>query len=139
MRFAPAGTAPPLVSTDHADAPVQLAESLALAGGKPALARDMLAMLEKSLREDARAIPALVSARDREDLLARVHKLHGATRYVGTPALRRCTGALESLLKKDAAAWPDIERAAHDLATAMDEVLAWLATHAGRLGELLPG
>ncbi|MFZ5697690.1 MAG: response regulator, partial [Pseudomonadota bacterium] len=78
---------------------VDLDASLALAGGKPSLGRDMLRMLANSLADDLRDIPLLASQRDADGLLARVHKLHGATRYVGTPGLRQAANELETAIK----------------------------------------
>ncbi|QJX03166.1 hypothetical protein HML84_21250 [Alcanivorax sp. IO_7] len=62
----------------------------------------MLAMLLASLEQDAPGINALAEGDDREALLERVHKLHGATRYCGTPRLEAAARALEEALKLEA-------------------------------------
>ncbi len=121
---------------------VDLDASLALAGGKPSLGRDMLRMLANSLADDLRDIPALASQRDADGLLARVHKLHGATRYVGTPGLRQAANELETAIKSarehGTLNWDALAQPAAQLDTEMLQVAEWLAAHGGRLDELLP-
>lgn len=80
------------------------AEGLRLAAGKPDLAADMLDMLLAGLDADRQAIRAARGAGDREALLERIHRLHGATRYCGVPQLRACCQRCETLLKQDAPA-----------------------------------
>ncbi|NWD92324.1 response regulator, partial [Pseudomonas sp. K5002] len=60
-------------------------EGLRLAAGKADLAADMLAMLLASLEADREAIRVARDANDRNALIERVHRLHGATRYCGVP------------------------------------------------------
>ncbi|MFP5440897.1 MAG: response regulator [Gammaproteobacteria bacterium] len=145
VRFTemPATTASAALATTEPGAVVDLQESVRLAGGKPALARDMLRLLAASLASDRRDIPALAADGDTETLLARVHKLHGATRYVGTPELRRAANGFETSLKMAlAAATPDrVELAAGQarLESAMAAVDAWLAEHLADIDTLLPG
>ncbi len=133
----------PAASTPQEDAVVDTAASLALAGGKPALARDMLRMLADSLAQDLDDIPRLASERDDAGLLARVHKLHGATRYVGTLALRQAANDLELLLKaareKEAVDWQEIAAPLARLESEMRQVADWLAGNRDKLDLLLPG
>jgi two-component system sensor histidine kinase BarA len=125
------------------DTIVDLAASLALAGGKPALARDMLRMMAKSLVEDRRDIPPLARQEDIDNLLARVHKLHGATRYVGTGALRQAANDLETALKsareRGDIDWALVNRQVAALDTEMSRVDDWLANNLTDLDTLLPG
>ncbi|MCQ8210878.1 hypothetical protein NPS74_24660, partial [Cutibacterium acnes subsp. acnes] len=58
-------------------------EGLRLAAGKADLADDMLGMLLQSLEGDRRTIREARLAGDRQALIERVHRLHGATRYCG--------------------------------------------------------
>ncbi|MCH2556874.1 MAG: response regulator [Alcanivorax sp.] len=69
-------------------------------GGREALAEEMFAMLLASLEQEAPGINAVAESGDREALLERVHKLHGATRYCGTPRLEQAAGELEDALKQ---------------------------------------
>jgi len=69
------------------------------AGGRESLANEMLTMLLDSLVNDRPAISAAFDSGDDEVLLERVHKLHGATRYCGTPRLEHAAKALEEALK----------------------------------------
>ncbi len=69
------------------------------AGGREALANEMMSMLLDSLVTDRPAISSAFDSGDDETLLERVHKLHGATRYCGTPRLEQAAKALEEALK----------------------------------------
>ena len=75
-------------------------ESIQLANGKIDLAKELLALLESSIHE---LKPKMLQAWEGEqfDTLAEdAHKLHGATRYCGVPALREALHKLESMLKQ---------------------------------------
>lgn len=124
------------------DTPVNVGACLTLAGGKPALARDMLGMLAVSLAEDQRDIPVLVREADTAMLLARVHKLHGATRYVGTLPLRKAAHDLEVWLKTTLTQGePDQQTLENQVARLLQEMMqvsAWLASHGNQLEELIP-
>ena len=91
----------PTPADDDGEAPV-LDPELALrrVGGRQALAEEMFTMLQASLDQDAPGINAVAESGDREALLERVHKLHGATRYCGTPRLEQAAGELEEALKQ---------------------------------------
>ena len=69
------------------------------AGERDHLADEMLKMLLDSLETDRPAISAAFDRDDNDDLLERVHKLHGATRYCGTPRLEQSARQLEEALK----------------------------------------
>jgi len=86
-------------NSDSSSHVVDLAMGIKLANGKQDLADDMLSMLYESLIND---MPSLIE--DMENLnypglLENVHKLHGATRYTGTPNLQVSAQALEKNLK----------------------------------------
>lgn len=74
--------------------------SLKLANGKTDLARDMLKMMVDSNHETGRVIHAAYQAQDFDELLQHIHKLHGASCYVGTPRLKSLSNQYETKLKK---------------------------------------
>lgn len=74
--------------------------SLKLANNKPDLARDMLKMMVDSNHETGRVIHASYQAQNFDDLLQHIHKLHGASCYVGTPRLKSLSNQYETKLKK---------------------------------------
>jgi two-component system sensor histidine kinase BarA len=73
--------------------------ALRRSGRRAELARDMHGMLLDSLERDIPTITQLWQSGDSEALLEVVHKLHGATRYCGTPRLEHAAGSLEEALK----------------------------------------
>jgi two-component system sensor histidine kinase BarA len=76
-------------------------EGLRLAAGKADLAADMLSMLLAGLPADRQAIRQARDAGERNTLIERVHRLHGATRYCGVPQLRAACQRSETLLKQN--------------------------------------
>jgi two-component system sensor histidine kinase BarA len=76
-------------------------EGLRLAAGKADLAADMLSMLLAGLPADRQAIRQARETGDRNALIERVHRLHGATRYCGVPQLRAACQRSETLLKQN--------------------------------------
>ncbi|TBU90020.1 ATP-binding protein [Phytopseudomonas dryadis] len=76
-------------------------EGLRLAAGKADLAADMLSMLLAGLPGDLQAIRQARADGDRNSLIERIHRLHGATRYCGVPQLRAACQRSETLLKQD--------------------------------------
>ncbi|RCU51864.1 two-component sensor histidine kinase BarA [Corallincola luteus] len=84
--------------------------SLALkrAGGREALAQEMLQMLLDSLPEVKTSLDNAYQEQDREQLLHHVHKLNGACCYTGVPQLNKLANQLETLLKQGIEL-PDLE------------------------------
>ncbi|GLX13871.1 histidine kinase [Pseudomonas straminea] len=76
-------------------------EGLRLAAGKADLAADMLKMLLDGLPGDLAAIHQARADGDRNALIERIHRLHGATRYCGVPQLRAACQYSETQLKQD--------------------------------------
>lgn len=71
--------------------------SLQRAGGNPQLARDMLDML---IRDAQKALEQITeTSMGDEALLELVHRIHGGSRYCGTPRLNTRSQALEAALK----------------------------------------
>ena len=93
-----------------------------LAGGKVNLAEELLSMLLDHVEHDHVAILAHHENNEREALLERVHKLHGATRYAGVPELRTRAGKLESMLKRGET---ELEAAVEALLAAIDRLENW--------------
>jgi two-component system sensor histidine kinase BarA len=92
-------------------------------GGRAELAGEMHQMLLDSLHEETPALTELLKAGNRAQLLENVHRIHGATRYCGTPRLEAATGRVEEALKTDAA--PDtLNREMELLLQEIDQVLA---------------
>ena len=93
-----------------------------LAGGKVDLAEELLSMLLDHVEHDREAIRSHHDDNEREALLERVHKLHGATRYAGVPELRARAGELEYMLKRG---HTELEGTVHALVAAIDRLKNW--------------
>lgn len=79
-------------------------QSLSLAANKEDLAQDLLKMLVDSFPTELDEISQLIELEDFPQLEHVLHRLYGATRYVGTPKLQRATGEFEqfvSTLRKE--------------------------------------
>ncbi|MEP9316738.1 ATP-binding protein [Pseudomonas sp. LABIM340] len=102
-------------------------EGLRLAAGKQELAADMLGMLLASLSADRQVIRQARERNDRNTLLERIHRLHGATRYCGVPMLRAACQRAETLLKQNdpdgPAALDELDKAMAELAQATEGLL----------------
>ncbi|MAB99116.1 MAG: hybrid sensor histidine kinase/response regulator, partial [Pseudomonadaceae bacterium] len=92
-------------------------EGLRLAAGKADLAADMLSMLIAGLPADKQAIRQARKDADRNELLERVHRLHGATRYCGVPQLRAACQRSETFLKQEN---PEVDSALDALEAAIE-------------------
>lgn len=84
---------------DNIDHVVDMELGIRLAGGKPALAREMLDMLVKSIPDSRTALHDAFQSNNIEEMIHAVHHLHGATRYCGVPRLALTTETLETQLK----------------------------------------
>lgn len=73
--------------------------AMRLANNKLDLATDMFSMLLKSLTEDLLEVESLWQKQQQAPLLQLIHKIHGATRYCGTPCLMHTMEQLETALK----------------------------------------
>lgn len=92
---------PPAPAAVAASLPVfDAEESLQLAAGKPALAREMLQMLLDTLPAERQAIHEAFQQPGQQLRIERVHRLHGATRYCGVPQLRQACQQCETRLKE---------------------------------------
>ena len=73
--------------------------AMRLANNKLDLAIDMFNMLLEGLTDDLPEIQGLWQGQQQEPLLQHIHKIHGATRYCGTPCLMHTLEQLETGLK----------------------------------------
>lgn len=73
-------------------------QSLALAANKEDLAQDLLKMLVDSFPTELDEIEQLIELEDFPQLEHVLHRLYGATRYVGTPKLQQVTGEFEQFI-----------------------------------------
>jgi len=116
-----------VVDTLHFDR----ALSLKLADGKSELARDMLKMLLNELPSSKLSINQAFAANDMNNLKHHVHKLHGATCYIGVPKLKQCSHDFEQALKNgQEASW---EQHLIALNTAIDTFQAVVNDHVEEL------
>ena len=79
-------------------------QSLMLAANKEDLAVDLLRMLLDSFATELHEMQQLIELEDFPQLEHVLHRLYGATRYVGTPSLQEATGSFEqfvSTLRKE--------------------------------------
>ncbi|KAF1052157.1 MAG: Signal transduction histidine-protein kinase BarA [Stenotrophomonas maltophilia] len=132
MTLGQAAAAP---ASATAQAPIEILdpeEGLRLAAGKADLAADMLAMLLASLAADREAINQARGRNDRAQLIERVHRLHGATRYCGVPQLRAACQRAETLLKQNDTQVPE----ALDV---LDQAIEALARTTEGQAERIPG
>jgi HPt (histidine-containing phosphotransfer) domain-containing protein len=72
---------------------------LKLAGNKPQLAKDILAVLMETLADDLQDI--VKSKNDPNIVLQKVHKMHGAISYCGLPRLKKLLAEFEQALKNE--------------------------------------
>ncbi|MCO7223894.1 two-component sensor histidine kinase BarA [Pleionea sp. CnH1-48] len=75
--------------------------SIKMAGGKEALAKEMLEMLVDHIPDAREQIEEAFDKQSLDDLKHHVHKFHGATCYVGVPSLRESANAYETELKAE--------------------------------------
>ncbi|WP_148861945.1 response regulator [Marinobacter fonticola] len=101
---------------------VDVDEGIRLAAGKTDLAEELFSMLLEQVVFDRDGIRALLDSGDDNELLERVHKLHGATRYCGVPELRSFSERLETAMKRQTDDQDDLARS---LVAAIDRLLVW--------------
>ncbi|HKM37541.1 MAG TPA: ATP-binding protein [Thiopseudomonas sp.] len=104
---------------------IDLQEGRALSNGKDSLASELLNLLVESLPGDRLYLQQARDKNNRNALLERIHRLHGATQYCGVPQLRAICKTCEILIKNNA---PQIEPALDELDAAIERVLIQLAS-----------
>jgi len=106
---------------------VDMTLGLKLANGKSDLAWEMINMLLATLTDDKIWINNGYSSGNHEALLERVHKLHGATKYCGTPKLKAAAELTETFIKKQM--FDKLPQGIQYLNEEIDAVLAWSETN----------
>ncbi|XID74640.1 ATP-binding protein [Alkanindiges sp. WGS2144] len=73
-------------------------ESLRLSAGKAELAQELLQMLVFSFNDEKQHLKQLIAQQDYQELEQRIHRMYGATRYIGLPSLQTISRAFEKML-----------------------------------------
>lgn len=79
-------------------------ESLRLSAGKADLALELLQMLVSSFSHEKTLMLQLIVNQEYNELEQRIHRMYGATRYIGLPQLQKVTYEFEQLLSKQRSA-----------------------------------
>ena len=99
----------------------EIDKSLAIVNGQVPIARDMFNMLADSLESEKKLINHHFKLEELSKLIQVVHRLHGASKYCGTPSLTKHAGFLESHLKE--LGLDEVEEVLLDFIKAIDELL----------------
>lgn len=105
------------VDDEGQESVVDMELGIRLAGGKIALAEEMIHMLLEDIPQSRQRLKKAFSGSDVEEMISAVHHLHGATRYCGVPRLALTTETLETQLKMR-----QLEPAQDTLETLYDEL-----------------
>ena len=97
--------------------------AMRLANNKLDLAIDMFTMLLNSLPQDLQSIADYWQTQQHEQLLQQVHKVHGATRYCGTPCLMNRLEQFETALKNSELV--DCDELYHQTIESMINIQRW--------------
>lgn len=102
--------------------------ALANSNQNPELAAELFKMLLDSLAADIQAIITAWETEDFAELLERVHKLHGGTKYCGVPKLTQALNQLETALKTPERSheWPNLLRSMVEQSAALQH---WASSH----------
>ncbi|MDL2190050.1 ATP-binding protein [Cobetia sp. LC6] len=107
-----------------ADLPVvDMALGVEMAGGREALALEMLGLLIESLPESEARIRRAWQARDNEAMIDGMHYLNGACRYCGVPRLALLVEALETRIRVSGLS--RLEEDVEALFAAIDSLIQW--------------
>ncbi|MCK2042123.1 response regulator [Chromohalobacter sp. TMW 2.2308] len=106
---------------------VDMQLGMRMAGGREALAHDMLTLLFEHLDESEQAIHAAWVAQDAEAFHEQVHRLNGACRYCGVPQLALLAETLETRFK--AQGLEACQGLYASLQTAITRLREWQAKH----------
>lgn len=96
-------------------------KSLSIVNDQVPIARDMFNMLADSLESEKKLINHHFKQEELSKLIQVVHRLHGASKYCGTPSLTKHAGFLESHLKE--LGLEEVEEVLLDFIQAIDQVL----------------
>lgn len=98
-----------------------LEKSLSIVNNQVAIARDMFNMLADSLESEKKLINHHFKQAELKKLIQVVHRLHGASKYCGTPNLIKHANFLESHLKE--LGLDEVDEVLLDFTQAIDELL----------------
>ncbi|MDZ7685568.1 MAG: response regulator [Gammaproteobacteria bacterium] len=97
--------------------------SLHLANNRSEVAEEMFAILMSRIEEDQAAIRQAFDDSDMEELAGQVHKLNGAVRYCGVPALMHAVNELETTVKTGSPT--EVRDGLAEVDSRIDELIAW--------------
>ena len=97
-------------------------------GGNAALAIELTNMLKHELPDYQQSIALALKSQDHGTLKLQVHKLHGATRCCGTPALRDAAETMERVI--DSAQFDELDTVAEKLMLEMNRLLEYSISNA---------
>ncbi len=110
------------IEEDKLTDPIDLMSSIKLSNGNAEIAKDMLTKFLDSLPAERNDIAQLYADNKTEELLKRIHKLHGACHYCGVPRLRHAVQQAEYTLKTSPSEpGNSIDEVLHEI----DELISW--------------
>ena len=111
------------ISADKISKPVDISLCLQLAGNKPDLAKDMLAMLISGLPENLETIDQCVQSKDLDKLEDIIHRIRGGAKCTGTPKLAEASSLLDKMLFNKE--YENIYPALSSVIDAIEELILW--------------
>lgn len=105
------------IATDTFD----LDKALHISGGQTDIAKDMFSMLAESLESERKLLLHHFESEETAKLIHVVHRIHGASKYCGTPTLTKQAGYLETHLKE--LGLEGVEEVLDDFIQAIDDLL----------------
>lgn len=111
----------------HDSQPVNIASSVELAKGNRELAKDMLAMLLTSLKNETEDIKRFWQEKNYDDLYEVVHRIHGGACYCGVPQLLEASAKLDKNLKDKN--YDNCNTEIPALLESCEQLLAWEEEH----------
>lgn len=120
----PLDIAEPLTVNDDTIAKViDIEQSLSYSHNNRGLAKDMLELLIKMIRQEKSNLIKHYREQDWEALSLLTHKLHGGSCYCGVPKLQQSCETADKLLQKQQ--YTDIDQPMKKLIQSMEELLDW--------------
>lgn len=111
------------VKNDNIEKVVDIQQSLSYSHNNRGLAKDMLELLIKMVRQEKNTLLSLYQSQDWESLSLLTHKLYGGSCYCGVPKLQESCEAADKLLQKKQ--YDQIDEPIKTLMHAMEEILEW--------------
>ncbi len=107
--------------------PVNISQSVELAKGNRALAKDMLSMLLSTMKADIEQMQEHAKTEHHEALHQIVHRIHGGACYCGVPSLLKASSTLDKKLKNSSEL--NYREAIKELTKSCEELLSWEEDH----------